>query len=313
MSGHTVERMLRWYPAGWRDRYGDELVALMEDDLGGAPPSARYRWSIATAGLRERALASGLLGRSAGADERMRTGVQLVLAGWAACIFAGAVFAKIAEHFAPALAAPHRAIPQDAFDAVQGAAALAAACTLLAIAVALRALVGFVRAGGWSTLRRPVLQAGAPSILVVVALARLAPWAHSLSNAARNGGDPAYGAAFVAWALLVAGALALWARAGAVAFRGLRPTGRTLGAIGALATIVAVAILAVTAAVALWWAQIALHAPWFLHGTPAGSAGSPWDPTLAGAACVMLLALGVAQHGVSRIVGARRELASHRD
>ncbi len=49
MSGHPDElgRLLRWYPPAWRDRYGDELVALLEDELDGTAPTVRLRVSLA--------------------------------------------------------------------------------------------------------------------------------------------------------------------------------------------------------------------------------------------------------------------------
>ena len=38
-----MNSMLRWYPAQWRARYGDEFVAMIEDDLDGKPATLRYR------------------------------------------------------------------------------------------------------------------------------------------------------------------------------------------------------------------------------------------------------------------------------
>ena len=56
-----LERLLRWYPPAWRDRYGDELVALLEDELDGAAPDVRLRLSLAASGIRQRARWSGLV------------------------------------------------------------------------------------------------------------------------------------------------------------------------------------------------------------------------------------------------------------
>ena len=55
-------RLLRWYPPAWRARYGDELAALIDDDLAGRAPTCRFRCSIAAAGLREHAHEAGLAG-----------------------------------------------------------------------------------------------------------------------------------------------------------------------------------------------------------------------------------------------------------
>ena len=63
-------RLLKWYPPRWRGRYGEEMVALMEDVLDGQAPSRRLRLSLVWAGLRERGHEAGLLGKTAPAVER---------------------------------------------------------------------------------------------------------------------------------------------------------------------------------------------------------------------------------------------------
>ena len=57
----TNRSLLRWYPARWRDRYGDELAAMIEHDLEGATPTLRYRLAIARSGLEERMRDAGLV------------------------------------------------------------------------------------------------------------------------------------------------------------------------------------------------------------------------------------------------------------
>ncbi len=47
-------KLLRWYPRAWRDRYGEEFLAMVEDSLDGERPGRRLRLSVAWAGLRER-------------------------------------------------------------------------------------------------------------------------------------------------------------------------------------------------------------------------------------------------------------------
>ena len=47
-------RLLRWYPRAWRERYGGELVALIQDDLDEGQPAWRLRLSAMGGGLRER-------------------------------------------------------------------------------------------------------------------------------------------------------------------------------------------------------------------------------------------------------------------
>ena len=47
-------KLLRWYPRAWRERYGEEFLAMVEDSLDGERPGRRFRLSVARAGLRER-------------------------------------------------------------------------------------------------------------------------------------------------------------------------------------------------------------------------------------------------------------------
>lgn len=54
MSVDDGRRALRWYPRAWRRRYGDELVALLEDLFGDEPLSRRCRISLMWSGTTER-------------------------------------------------------------------------------------------------------------------------------------------------------------------------------------------------------------------------------------------------------------------
>jgi hypothetical protein len=37
-AGPDAAKLLRWYPRGWRERYGEEFLAMIEDSLGGRRP-----------------------------------------------------------------------------------------------------------------------------------------------------------------------------------------------------------------------------------------------------------------------------------
>jgi len=78
------ERLIRWYPPTWRARYGVEFVALLEDTHGQGDVPWRERLAIAKSGSVERARSAGLLGDSAGPDERIRAGSLLILCAWVA-------------------------------------------------------------------------------------------------------------------------------------------------------------------------------------------------------------------------------------
>ena len=98
-SSTPLSGLLRWYPTSWRERYGDELITMVEDGLQGRRPSVRLRLSLVRAGLREQAHDLGVLGRAGPPADRVKGGALLVLVAWAAFVVAGSSFAKLSEHF----------------------------------------------------------------------------------------------------------------------------------------------------------------------------------------------------------------------
>jgi hypothetical protein len=296
-----LSRLLRWYPATWRERYGEELGALIEDQLEDRDPTPRFRLSIAWAGLRERAYGAAIVGRSSSPPERARAGVLLVLAAWAAFVIAGASYSKFSEHFANALPSTDRATPNTAFDVVVFTAAIAAGLLVIGVVVAVPAVLRFLRGGGWHEIKRHLFWAAGLSGVTIAGVAGLAPWAHSLTVAQRNGTDAAYGAVFLIWALFGAASVGLWTRATIAIARRLGLDRRTIAIESGLAFGVGAAMATITVATAIWWGSIAMHAPWFLHGFRPGSTGSPFNLQLAGTMTVMLGALVVGEYGVVRI------------
>ena len=152
MSAHRPERLglLGWYPPRWRDRYGDEFGALMEDALGDRPPTRRFRLGIALAGLRERGHEAGVTGDSMLPADRARAGSLLVLCAWALFLVAGSSFAKLSEGFG--LAVPTRTAPlaSGAYRAVMVVAILTCLVQETAVlVVAILALIaGYMTFGG---------------------------------------------------------------------------------------------------------------------------------------------------------------------
>ena len=294
---------LRWYPAAWRARYGDDLGALLDDEHGDGPLPMLVRWSLLTGGLHERMHASGLFGSAAPPAERVRAGALAVLGGWAAFVVAGASFAKFSEHFDQAL--PHRqsahTVPDVAFAAVQLVAAIGAALVVAGAAIALPAFVRFLRRGGWPAVRRRVLLAAAATVVTAAGTVPLLVWAHHLDPRARNGGMHLYGGLFLAWCALLVLTLALWTAVAIAAARRLELPRPVLAAEAVCAVAVASAMAVVLAATALWWASMARHAPSFLGASPAGAPSSPWDAWLAGTVGLMLLATVVGATGVARL------------
>ncbi len=294
---------LRWYPAAWRDRYGDELIALLDEEYGTSLPMS-VRFGLLTGGLRQRARLSGLVGDSAPAVDGLRAGALLVLAAWTAFVIAGASFAKFSEHFDQALphdAAAHR-VPDVAYTVLQTVAGVASALVLLGALLAVPAFVQLVRREGMRTVRKPLLRALAATIVVGLTTVPLIVWAHHLTTQQRNGGLHWYGALVLVWAMVIALTLVLWTAVAIAAARRVVFPRAILAAEALLAVALAGAMAVIAVATAVWWAAMATDAPSFLHANPGGASSTPWDIWLIGTVLLMVGAVGVATAGVVREV-----------
>jgi hypothetical protein len=54
VNPRTARQVLRWYPLAWRRRYGEELVALLDDTYGEGPLPTRCRVSLFCSAITER-------------------------------------------------------------------------------------------------------------------------------------------------------------------------------------------------------------------------------------------------------------------
>jgi hypothetical protein len=240
-----AERLVRWYPLAWRERYGDELVALLEDtaDEGGGRLRIAVRCRIAIAGLAERGRESGLTGDRAGRTDRARMGALVV--AWAGTVFAcaGAALAKRSEHLGSATAR----------DVLQAGAAVAALVVVVAAVAASRATVDLLRRDGWSPIARHVRRAVVLTVVGAAATAGLVAWAHSLPPATREHGSGAYGVAFAGWAILLAAALASWTGVAFSLGRRLDLSRRGLASATWSAALLAATMVAMTVTAVVWW------------------------------------------------------------
>ncbi len=308
-NGHPAgPDLLRWYPAAWRQRYGEEFAALMEDSLQGQAPTPRFRLSIVRAGLRERGHEAGLLGRGATRDERVRGGSLLVLCAWTALLVAGAAFANTADNFSKAVPASSRSLATFGYGAVAALAIAGALVVLAGALVALPAFLRFLRAGGWSSMRRPVRRAAGMTVVSAVVLVGVSLAAHHLTTAQRTGGSWPYSLAFVVMGIVCSATLALWTAAGVAAIRRCALSRAVLRTEAALASALSTVMVLQTVAAAVWWSGVASSAPWFFHGTRPGSGGSPFDQQLIGSMALMFVATLVAVYGVSRVAQGWRHL-----
>lgn len=240
--------VLRLYPRAWRERYGDELLALMEDEGAGT-------FDVARAALAERLRIAGVAGPH-----------LVVLAAWGLFTLAGGAYAKWAEHWDTATPQSARHLPQVGYDVVLVGAELGTLSVVIGALLTARHVLDFFRAGGWSQVRGPVTRALVFSAGTVTVLAALALWAHHLSNSQRNGANPGYGILAVLLGLLVVGSIASWVAAAVSIARRLKLGVTLLRIETILAGCATLAMAAMTAGTTIWWIALARAAPGFLGG-----------------------------------------------
>ena len=226
-----MKLLLLVYPRRWRDRYGDELLALLEAEQ----LTWRVRTNVVAAALRERARVSG--------PPQLR-----VLWAWSLFVVGGMAFQKTSEHWQAVVPAGARALPTVAFDVVQAAAVIGSAAVLAGVALALPALLRDLRSGGWSTLRRPILIASTATAVAAAAL-----FAVALDH------DLIAVSVFVVFALV---SLFAWTHAAVLAAR-RQPQ---VPAHTYLALTVVATMVVMTIAAAFWFAAVNVHAPSFVGG-----------------------------------------------
>jgi len=138
----ALRRLLRWYPRAWRERYGDEFLATVEDLSGGGAPTARLRLrlSVAWAGLRER---GHQVRRAANVTTWSLMGPVVAL-----------LLAAFPLNFRTSPLPTREWLAKSALDAELGFAALGGVAILVSALLASPAFVRFLRAGGWPRIRR---------------------------------------------------------------------------------------------------------------------------------------------------------------
>lgn len=303
MSGRDPHRLLRWYPPAWRERYGEDLLAYLEDEFGSGRPPLRARLSLLAGGARERARGFGLVGDSAPAPQRVRAGALVVLWAWTAFVVGGSAFAKGSEHFDSVLPPAGHRVPDLAYTLLQATSSSAAALVLAGALLAVPAVARYLRSGGWAALRGHVLRAAASTVATVAVAVPLSVWAHHLSAHDRNGGLPGYTVLFLTFGALFALTLGLWTATAVAAARRVSLTRTVFVAEAALAVAVAASMAVMVAATAVWWAAITSDQGSLVAAAGRGSAASPLQPVLALAAALMLVAASFGAAGVVRIVG----------
>jgi hypothetical protein len=314
MEPGDADRLLRWYPEPWRRRYGDEMLAMVDADLGGNRPDRRLRWSLMVSGVRERTRHSWLIGPDAGPDQRVRGGSTLVLWAWALLVPAGLSFAKFIEHWQASVPTSERTLPALAVGAAQVLAVIGGLAVVTVAAIVAPALARSLRQGAWPRLRRTTVVAGALATAWLALSIAVVTWAHRLTPAQRNGGSHAYNAMAIGWGGLTILTLAAFTAVAIRAERQVEPGPVTVRAEAAAAIVVTAVTTLVTAAVITWWVSMASTAPSFLHGftappglvpAPLSADRSAWNWRLAITALDMIGATGLAAAGTIRVLRGR--------
>ncbi|MGE5136885.1 MAG: hypothetical protein ACM32E_28825 [Gemmatimonadota bacterium] len=159
-----ARRLLRWYPADWRARYGPEFTELLLADLAERPRCWRRDADVARGGLRARLSAAGLAGHPADPAAAARAALATLACSVAGfLVFGATVWAQLSVAWQ--WAAPADRVTGVAMVVMSAAMLLFAVLALLAAAP-----VGWAVARAWRGdrgLRWPVLLAvGSAAVLV---------------------------------------------------------------------------------------------------------------------------------------------------
>ena len=258
--------MLFTYPSAWRERYGSELMSVIEAESSSDRIPWRVRLDVVLAGLSLRLRSSGLVADDVPPESRARAGLLLVLSAWSAIVVAGIGLQETSEHWQSFTPASERGVPAAAFGGVIAAAAVGSAAVLFGILLVARPLIAFLRAGGWMSVRRPIVRAACSTLATAVVLAVVVAWAHELPGTQRDGSNLPYAVSYLALAACTIWTIAAWTLAAVAVARRLDLTATILRREAWLAVTVSLAMVAITAATTVWWVTIAAAAPGFLGG-----------------------------------------------
>jgi len=233
--------LLRWYPRAWRDRYGEELLALIQDSLQEGRPTWPLQLSVIWGGLAERGRQARRAATASFKAAWSEKGSTILLAGLI-CGFG------LDDLTSPSSAA--RTWQAVALDAVLAAVALTSALVLAGGLVAFPALVRFLWAGGWPKIRRRVGWAAGVTAVAVGGLVFV--WGSDW-QAQRNVPWTTL-AGLLVTGLATMGAIGLWSATATATARHLTLAPRVRAAQLMLGAVLPTAVSAMIATSALWWA-----------------------------------------------------------
>jgi len=166
--------MLRWYPAAWRARYGDEFTELLMAELAEQPRSWRRAADVARGGLVARLARAGLSGRPPKSPEQVRAGLATAVCSAGAFGVVGiAMWAQLTvgwEWAPPSTAATTIAMT-----------AMSAGVLVLAV-LALLAVFPLIWTAAHAVRRRRARHLLGPVLLAVAGAGLLAAGSHHFEN-----------------------------------------------------------------------------------------------------------------------------------
>jgi hypothetical protein len=279
----------------------------MEDTYGEGRVPVRSRLGIMRAGISEQFREIGFGAADRSPNETVRSGLLLVLCGWAFFVAAGTAFAKMTEHWDGSALRGDRRLPTGAYDAVQAAATVGAAIVLVGVVIALPAVWRFIRAGGWAHVRRPVARASIVCAATAVLTVGMVLWSHYSSHG--NGGPVSHGVGSL-WALLVAATIATCTGAAIVAAGRLRFHAPVLRCEGLLALALTLVMVAVIGGTFVWAIAVASHEPRTLWGSGSGLFGVPGPVADVVVGLLMVTGLILSTSGTRRVAGSIRTVVA---
>jgi hypothetical protein len=249
-------RLLRWYPKAWRERYGEELLVLIQDTVDEGRPTWRLRLGVVRGGLRERVHQAVRAGTAAAKRKS---------AGWWMTVVAAGILGGLPWNLKASLP-PARAWQKvAAFDVLLGAFAVTGVVVLASGLVAAPAFIAFLQEGGWRKIRRRVAWAAGATVAAGCGLAGLFLGQRSMSSAELSHSGT-YGAGAVATTAALVAASGLWASAATATAKQLKLATRARAAQPLLAAVTLIAAFAIVPANLIWLAATESSLPWLVVG-----------------------------------------------
>jgi hypothetical protein len=208
--------LLRWYPRAWRERYGEELLALIQDTLEEGRPTWWLRLGVIWGGLRER-------GRQAG--HAAKAAVRRVPSEWPTIFVAGLLFTNLPQQLRTPVPPARAGQTTVALDVLVAVAAFTCVVVLAGGLAAWPAVLTFLRAGGWPKIRRRVAWAAGATGPTLGALVALSFTLHLQASAPLNV-SLGYFLGFIAGGVALVITFGLWTAAVAATARHLKLTPR---------------------------------------------------------------------------------------